>query len=58
MKHVYNKSANFTESYAAHIDYNGPSNLTEIVPLIGMNGGCGVTCLSLLDMRSLDSGHM
>ena len=36
MKHVYNESENLIESYAVHFDINGPSNLNEMVSVIGM----------------------
>ena len=38
LEHVYNEPANLTESYAVHFDINGPLNVTEMVPVIGM--GC------------------
>ena len=38
MKHVYNDSANFTESYVVNFHINEPSNLTEIVAVIGIEG--------------------
>ena len=31
MKHGWNESMNFRQSYAAHFDVNVPSNLAEIV---------------------------
>ena len=37
MKHVYNEQAKFIESYALHFDIKGPSNLTEMMPVIGMD---------------------
>ena len=37
---IYKESANFTESYAVNFDINGPLNLTEMVPVIGMEGWC------------------
>ena len=36
MEHVYNESANFMKSYVAHFEINEPSNLTEMVSVIGM----------------------
>ena len=38
MKHVYNESANFNEKCFVYFDMNGLSHLTEIVPVIGMEG--------------------
>ena len=36
IRHVYNESVDFVESYAADLDINGRSNLIEIVQVIGM----------------------
>ena len=44
MKLVYNKSANFIESYAVHFNINGPSNFTRMVPVIGMKGVVSHPC--------------
>ena len=38
MKHVYNKSSNFVESYVVHFYINGSSDLTETVPVIAIAG--------------------
>ena len=34
----YNEFAIFVESYSVHFDTIGPSNLTEMVPMIGTEG--------------------
>ena len=36
IKHIYNESANFVQGYAIHFDLDGPSNHTDMVPLIYM----------------------
>ena len=45
MEIIYMESFNFTQSYAVHIDINGPLNLTEMVPVIGMEGMVSHACL-------------
>ena len=45
MKHVYNEFVNFTESYAVHFHIYGPSNLTEMVSVIDMEGMVSCTHL-------------
>ena len=37
MKHVYNEQTKFIESYALHFHINRPSNLTEMMPVIGVD---------------------
>ena len=43
--HAYNESANYIGSYTVHFNINRPSNLTEMVPVIGMEGIVSHTCL-------------
>ena len=38
MKQVYNQSAIFVEYYTLHFDINGSWNLTQMAPVIGMEG--------------------
>ena len=38
MKHVCNEFANFIETDAVHFDTNWQFNLTEMLPVIGMDG--------------------
>ena len=47
MKHAYNESANFIERYVVLFYFNGPLNLAETVPVIGMEGM--VLCFCLLN---------
>ena len=41
---VHIESVNFVESYVVRFDINGPSNLTKMMPVIGMEGMSRVTC--------------
>ena len=45
MKHIYNESVNFIETYAVHFDINESSNLTEMAPVIGMGNMVSHICL-------------
>ena len=38
MKLAYNESMNFIEGYDRYFDIDGPSNLIEMVPVVGMEG--------------------
>ena len=40
MEIIYKESANFTDSYDLHLISMVPLNLTEMVPVIGMEGWC------------------
>ena len=44
-KHIYNESVNFIETYIVYFDINEPSNLTEMVPVIGMGDIVSHLCL-------------
>ena len=56
IQQVCNESANFSENTAVYIDINGPSNLCEMVPVIGM--GYDVTRPPSFYTKLLDAGPM
>ena len=53
IKHIYNKFVNFIESSDVHFDMDDPLNLTEMVPVIGLEGRYSVTQMPLLHTRLL-----
>ena len=55
IKQIYNESANFIVEF----DNNVPSNLTEIVSVLGMKDTLSCTCLRLIwNYLMLDIGHL
>ena len=54
MKHVYDESADFIESYPVHFDINEPSNLSKMLTVISIEGMVSRTQVK----RLLDARHM